>query len=93
MVGGNTFVRSTVTRLNMADSQLSIFRGHRSCRKARSARSTPHEMDRMRAMSKALQAEGVTGSKSDLLGHAGGIRRRCMNISYKLDLRAKGIWA
>lgn len=55
VVGGHTFVCSSVTLSGVSYLQLSIFSGLRSRRKARPAHPAPREEDGMRAMSETLQ--------------------------------------
>lgn len=78
MVGGHTFVRSTVAQFNVGYQQLTILCGLCSWRQAHPAPPAPFKVNGMSAVGKALQAQGISGLEPNLVGQAGGVRGTCM---------------
>ena len=89
VVGGNTFVCSTVTQFHMGVEKFSILGGLCSCGQVPSAHPGPHISNGMRAVSKALQAQSITRSEPNLVRQAGGIWRSCMKERRSIAIMKK----
>lgn len=59
MIGGKTLVRAAVSHLHLADEQPAVPGCLRPRGQARPVHPTPLKLDGVRAVGKALQAEGV----------------------------------